>query len=272
MLAGNYDLPPVTGENRRPVVEEDEHSAAGAIHDDAEAAQYGFQGAVVHGIRVLESAMTPVYAAWGLDWFRGGRASMRHRRPVYEGTPLRAEISGGPEAFDIAVIDPAGEQPAVGVIYPPSAAPLALMPVPPVMPLFAEKVIAEKGAIVPGLMVVGAPVVVDEELLYRNVIEREQPYAVGEPILSASLPVQVAAMSVFDTIEYVTPGMHYSADATYRAPIRFGATLRSSGTMVNVFERNGHEYFEAQFVLADDDQVLAVVRQTVLYHMAKKGA
>lgn len=268
MLEGDHELAPVSAENRRPVEERDEN---GDIHDDSVAAEYGFQGAVVHGIRVLEAALAPAYLEWGEGWFSGGRVSLRHRRPVYHGTTLVARYgapSGG--TYPLTVLDPAGEEVAVGELTEPSGATEA-RPAPPAVPVPEPKRVAEKGAIRVGELVAGAPVVIDDDLLHRHLFDDPAWREPGKALLAASVVVHIAGAAGFDTYEWVTPGMYYAADVTFLAPPRYGATVHSSGPVVETYERNGNEYFVVDYTVADDERVIATVRQSVLYHMAPRA-
>jgi acyl dehydratase len=268
-LEGEHLLEPVSAENRRPVEERAEN---GDIHDDSVAAEYGFQGAVVHGIRVLEAALAPAYREWGTGWFDGGRVALRHRRPVYHGARLvaryRAADDGG---YALTVLDPAGEEVAVGELHPPTGPASPLAP-PPAVPVANPKRLAEKGSIAVGDVVSGEPVTIDDTLLHLHLYDDESLRRPGIPLLASSVLVHIAGAAGFDTYDWVTPGMYYAADATFLAPPRFGATVRSSGPVVETFERNGNDYFVVDYTVADDDRVLALVRQTVMYHMAPRGS
>lgn len=269
-LDGDYELGPVSAESRHP---EADKPAGGDIHDDSVAAEYGFAGAFVPGIRILEAALAPAYRTWGVGWFDGGRVALRHRRPVYHGTEVvgryrRRDADG---SFDLAVLDPAGEEVAVGELHGPRGL-VPAVPPPPHVPVASPKRLAEKGSIAVGDIVSGEPTVIDDALLHLNHFDDPSMRTPGTPLLAASLVVHLAGAAGFDTYDWVTPGMYYAADATFSAAPRFGATIRSSGPVVETFERNGNDYFVVDYTVADEERVLAVVRQTVLYYLAPRPA
>lgn len=269
MLTGDHEIGATSAENRKA---HPDGEVAGSIHDDSVAADYGFRGAVVHGIRVLEAALAPVYREWGTDWFSGGGISLRHRRPVYAGEPLVARFSPAERAgaFDLVVLDPAGEQVAVGEVTGPDAGRIA-PEVPPAAEPPSPKRRAEKGSIAVGDPVVGVPVPVDETLLHEQLFEDPALRRAGLALPAASLVVHVAGAAGFDTFEWQTPGMYYSSENTFFAPPRFGSTLRSTGVVVETFERNGNTFFTTDYTVADEHQVIAVSRLTVLYHMGTRS-
>jgi acyl dehydratase len=266
-LEGDHELEPVSAESRKPV---EERNANGDIHDDSVAEQYGFQGAFVAGIRILEAALAPVYREWGLGFFEGGRVALRHRRPVYHGARLVARY--GPEVdgvFPLTVLDPAGDEVAVGELHAPTGADEPAPP-PTRVPVADPKRVAEKGSIAVGEIVSGAPVAIDDALLHQQLFDDESWRRPGTLLPAASLLVHIAGAAGFDTYDWVTPGMYYAADVTFTGPPRYGATVHSSGPVIETFERNGNDYFVVDYTVADEERVLAVVRQTVLYYLAPR--
>lgn len=267
MIPGVFELGSVTSETSRERTAEE---LARDIHSDDVATAHGFAGAVVPGIRVLELALAPVVEDRGPGWFDGGRVALRHRRPVYEDMPLVAAFDDGDRAgrFAVEVRDAGGDVVAVGEFDEADGS--APPPVPVVRPAPATKFHAGKGEIPVGYEVVGQPLPVDAELL-AQLHHRRDDYEDGDLVLSAALAVQAAGRAGLDAFEYLTPAMHYAADATHHRAPRFGSVLRSTGVVTETFERRGNEFFVTDYVVADDEGVVAVVRQTVLYHMRTVG-
>ena len=63
-------------------------NAANRIHDDVVARRHGYEGALVAGVTVYGYLARLAVAAWGMDWVARGTASVRFRRPVYDGDEL----------------------------------------------------------------------------------------------------------------------------------------------------------------------------------------
>ena len=64
---------------------------AGTSHDEATARAMGFRAALIPGAFVYGHVTRMAVQGWGEDWLARGRASVRFRRPVYDGDPLLIE-------------------------------------------------------------------------------------------------------------------------------------------------------------------------------------
>lgn len=54
------------------------------IHSDEVAKAYGFTGALVPGVTVSSYLIHPAIEAWGMDWLQRGRAHVRVQSPLYD--------------------------------------------------------------------------------------------------------------------------------------------------------------------------------------------
>ena len=71
-------------------------NAENRIHNDEEAARFGFEGALVPGAAVFGHMTHPLVRALGPDWLSGWQVSVRFLRPAYDGDEMTVnhEIAG----------------------------------------------------------------------------------------------------------------------------------------------------------------------------------
>jgi len=120
------------------------HDSENRIHDDAEAARYGFRGGLVPGAAVFAYLARAVHAAFEDEWLGQGSMQAKFVKPVYHGERARAQacVTDDPGRLQLALIDPRGVACAVGEAYRVGAAavprsedfPAAVLPAPEARP------------------------------------------------------------------------------------------------------------------------------------------
>jgi len=120
------------------------HDSENRIHDDAEAARYGFRGGLVPGAAVFAYLARAVHAAFGDGWLEQGSMQAKFVKPVYHGERARAQAcaTGDPERLQLALVDwrgvtcAVGEARRVGAAAAPriEAYPAAALPAPQARP------------------------------------------------------------------------------------------------------------------------------------------
>ncbi len=98
-------------------------AADNQIHDDEVAQRFGFSGALVPGVELFAYLTSPLVAAWGEPWLRGGAVEVRFRAPVYDGEEVLVTVDG--DALTLS--GPDGTTRATGSVRPP-AQPAAVAP------------------------------------------------------------------------------------------------------------------------------------------------
>lgn len=273
------DLGPLVGSRRLPRIEAVVHrqpqddGVGGSIHSDAAAADWGFESALVPGIRIYEAALRPVVELLGEQWFRRGVGQMRHRAPAYEKSDLTVEFAEGEDSgrdLLMTVRNEAAEAVAVGWLRVDTRRGTA----PPDTPVRREPLPsfdAYPGTLVPGHPMVTGPVVVNADWLAEMGLEVPDDLAEGAPVEVPSLAQRFSTSANFETYEHVTPGIHYAGETHHFDPIRLGDTVENRGEIVSVYERNGRHYFDSRHAVLTARGVAAIVKQTVIYYQERRS-
>ena len=85
MLAGPFRTP-------RQMLAAQEYDGHASIHDDAVAAELGFQGGAIEGPTHFSQFVPLLYELWGQDWFEQGCLSVHFRNICFEGEEVRALV------------------------------------------------------------------------------------------------------------------------------------------------------------------------------------
>jgi hypothetical protein len=242
----------------------------GSIHTNDDAHRYGFESALVPGIHIFAAALAPIVEQAGDDWFATGRASLRHRRPVYEGETLDVEYAQDPTDPDrstLTIRNQRGEDVALGGFGTDAGGiPPRRITAPDAASGVVEKVLALPGALRVGQYVRFLPRSVDDTPF------ESRPLPAG-PIdceRALAVPVQVSTAAGFETFDYVSPGIHYAAHIRYFARAPRDSSISGTGIVTKVYERNRNHFFEMEFQVFANDLLIAVVDHTIMYVLAER--
>lgn len=233
------------------------------IHDDDVARSFGFTGALVPGVEVFAHATSPLVAAWGADFFTGGRVALRFRRPVYDGEAVRVTADPADDGFALAVTGPDGVVRAVGTAHAPVPAPpvdLDLYPVAPLpVPLLTDPRPGPFGTVeVPGDA--------------REA--RDYVAAVGDPaplyrdagLLHPGLLLRLVNLVLMSNVE-LGPWIHTSSDCRFLALPTVPTTATVRSVVTGTSRRGAHDEVAYDAVVLLDDRPVLQVRHTALYRL-----
>jgi acyl dehydratase len=239
------------------------------IHADSEAQAHGFRGGLVPGITTFGYMTRPVIDAFGLAWLDRGRASIRLRRPVYEGDSLlvcgtvaTADTEGVTVDVTIAGQD---EVKAVGTAIllarttplDPSAIPRA--PLPAVPPAVSREVLSAMpvlGSIEMDFDAASTPMfeIDDDPTIYRDA-------GVAHPALLLGAANMILAANVA-----LGPWIHVASEMCLCGRVRDGDHVSVRGKVDRLFERQGREFVDLSvLVVTNDRDAVVEVKHTAIY-------
>ena len=263
------------------------------IHDDDVARTYGFSGGLVPGATSYAYLAGHLARVLGERWVTGGASSIRLVRPVYEGERVqlcgevaRAEIDGGRGAVDLDcwVEGPDRTRRAVGtatlawgweraVEERPEFACAELPPRPhDERPMISLATAPVGWPLPPVLLSAGPP----EMAAYLDGIDNHDPLfregsAYGGPLVHPGWWAG-AANQVLARNFNLGPWVHTGSEIQHLAPAIARGTYHGYGTIVDAFEKRGHEYVTLDVLIADgDDQPVVRLRHTAIVVLAAHG-
>jgi acyl dehydratase len=241
------------------------------IHADAEARAHGFRGGLVPGITTFGYMTRPTIEAFGLAWLDRGHASIRLRKPVYEGDALEVHgtFAAAEEGNTAIAWTVTGEHEikATGTVTllgaPPPQADLSVFqaaPLPATPPPVSREVLAAAGALGslemrfgPGI---SAAEVDDDAAPYREA-------GVAHPALLLGAANMILASNVA-----LGPWIHVSSEMWLSGRVRDGDDVSVRGRIRRLFERNGRELVELSVVIVTNDrEAVARIEHTAIYRL-----
>jgi acyl dehydratase len=260
------------------IAHNDATDSGNPMHDDAAARAMNFKGALVPGVTVFGYMTRALLQHYGDSWLEGGCMQVRFRRPVYAGEQLEitclAETAVGQSVVTLAVLNPDGDACVVGRAS--MAAPAQVVPRLPRAALPSSRLLpenkwpAERGRFASehtfgSLNAVFAAMdadaflhaMQDDSAIYRN--------GVTHP---AWLLRQ--ANLVVDRNVDIGPWIHVESEVQNFAMARNDERIEVRAQVMQLFEKNGHEYFDLDVaMLADGDpeRLLMRVMHRAIYKM-----
>ena len=98
-------------------------SEGGSIHDDRQARQLGFRGALVPGSVVASAAMPLILERYGAPWMQGGWFTFTFMSPVYDAEEVQARAEDAGPRLDLQIASREGRVCCMGEAGLGSAAP-----------------------------------------------------------------------------------------------------------------------------------------------------
>lgn len=252
------------------------------VHSNEGARRFGFRAAIIAGTTVYGWAVPAVLQLLGPAWLDNGWHDVRFRRPIYPGDQITTRVQETVEeaaagAFDLTVLDPAGDGALVGQV--------GLGPAPWLGELHdSQRRTAEpKLDTVPDLVLASAPVGQDLRPL-ATLITPEDATTYAREIQHDSDPLWAGprprlhpgwiAFRMWPFIRHsvhLGPIIHTRSQIQHLAPAFAGQTITSSGHLLEAYERKGHHYFVTDgCITAEDGTDLARFRHTTIFKIAAR--
>lgn len=244
------------------------------IHSDDVAQDYGFEGGLVPGVTVSAYLVHPAVVAWGVDFLERGRAHVTVKKPVYDGRTFTVTAeSASDDSFRAELTDDRGTTCATADVSLPKA--------PPARPVKRNDPPAGGDRVPPtreGM----------ELLRHRGLGAIRLPWAEGLPMTTyfrdeTRLPAVLRADGGgFANTSFLLgltnwlvaanvdlgPWLHLETESQHFLRVPMGSDLIVEGTVVDLFERKGHEFVDvdvAAFLL--DDSPVLTARLRAIYRL-----
>jgi hypothetical protein len=247
------------------------------IHSDEVARRYGFRGGLVPGVSVYAYLVHPAVVAWGLDWLGRGASSVSLRKPLYDGSAFRVEPKlDGPQSYRGEVIDPEGVVCAEGGVSLPEAAPEAPaarrgdapVPAPDARPEATRatlEMLRERGM---GSLRLEWPKGGQPDRYVRDLeampdLVRLDREGFANPAFTLGLGNWALAANV-----RLGPWIHAESRVQHHAPIARESALAVESTVVDLFERSGHQFVDLDVsVFLEPDRPAMSIHHRAIYKL-----
>lgn len=248
------------------------------IHSDAMAEAYGYTGALVPGVTVSAYLIHPAVVSDGLGWLSRGHAHVSIKSPLYDHGEFEVLVRRAAYGYE-AELSSEGRLCAVAEVSLP-----AVMPSPPQFrgdPLLTDSYEPPKAsrACFEALRDKGCPAA-------RFRWSAEHPMATylraaeampdilrvdreADPGYANAAFLLGCGNWHFASVAHMNPWIHLETRSWNHAPVAPGSELVSEMTVVDLFERKGHEFADCTFHLfrADTRECVFVVEQRAIYRM-----
>jgi acyl dehydratase len=246
------------------------------IHGDAVARRYGFRGGLVPGVTVSAYLMHPAAVAWGMDWLERGAATAVVKKPLYDGTRFRVEVSpSGERAYAATLHDAEGTLVAEGSVRVTETA-----VDPPLMrgdarvqrdyerPRVSRAVMEQLRKT--GMRAVPSRFSEEAELTgyLRNPEAMANPYRPsGGRFASPAFLLGVTNWALSANV-YLPAWLHLQTEHQSFAPVPSGSELVTELAVADLFEKKGHEFVDLDLAtfFADGRPVMSA-RLRAIYHL-----
>ena len=237
----------------------------------------GFRAALIPGAFVYGHVTRMAVRGWGIDWLARGRASVRFRRPVYNGDPLlvtRGELKreGDGVTAEVTVVQTgSGEIVLDGSIGLADRAP----PPPDDLPLLPQRkppLEVAPGSLEPGLRFGCIETLLGHELVDQSLddFHETEPIYRERGLIHSGCLVRKTMSDVMGNLVLPMPLILAALDVQNVAPAPVGARYRTSATVTRVWEDRGKHYFDSEEWLVANG-MLAVARHVRRNLYARSG-
>lgn len=251
---------------------DDDPRYKGSIHDDAVARAKGFRAALVPGAFIYGHFSRLAISAWGEHWACSGAMNARFRRPVYNGDDLTLKAgplirNDGIYRSDVTATNQDGEVVALGWIGLPEHFPTAPRAADlPIIERPESRQKVDQKTLTPGM-----PVLTYERELTRTDFERSlsafnehHPIYADSGFVHSGCLMRLAMGDTNNSYIYPSPIVLTQAEAQHYALVYPGQRIKFSGSITDVFERNGRHYFASEeFMIADGAVVARFDRMSI---------
>lgn len=254
------------------------------IHSDEVAKAYGFTGALVPGVTVSSYLIHPAIEAWGKTWLDRGYAHARVQSPLYDHAHFEVQVTEAKDQYH-GELKSEGRLNAVADVLLPQHAPSA--------PEYRGDVLMEESCQAPiasresmeSLQGSGCPAkqflwsaehemaayLRDQSQMPALLRTNNSPEAGGYANPAFLLG---CANRHFAAVARMSPWIHLETKSQNYAAVPLDTALISEMTIVDLFERKGHEFADCVFNLFREDtrECVFVVEQRAIYRMRGVGS
>jgi len=246
------------------------------IHDDSEAASYGFRGGLVPGITVFAYMTVPLVARFGLDWLERGSMQVKFQQPFYDGeevvvqtevdeieSPIRVNVTASREdgakcATALATLGDRSEWLDAPLIdgYPEA----------PLPPLEARPA-ATRESLVPGTLLgsLTQKLIVPDVDVLESLNERLLIYSEVGAVAHPFVLLRSANEILMRNFK-LGPWIHAASDLINWSAVRDGEEISIRGRIADCFERKGHEFVVLDLLLvAEKSRAVQQVSHRAIY-------
>lgn len=250
------------------------------IHSDELARAYGFTGALVPGVTISSCLIHPAVMAWGLDWLSRGHAHVVVKSPLYDLAPFRVEVSDATDHSYEARLRTEDRLSAWATVILPGAVPEApLIRNDPLMTEDCQAPVANRKTM-EALKTDGcrahrfqwqadhemARYLRDQEHMAPLLRTDGQPGSGGFANMAFLLG---CANRHFAAVAQMSPWIHLETRSQNFSAVAMNTPLISEMSIVDLFERKGHEFADCRFNLfnADSGECVCTVEQRAIYQL-----
>jgi hypothetical protein len=232
------------------------------IHSDEVARQFGFSGALVPGVGIYSYIITPAAMRFGNEWLRGGNASVKFLKPVYDGGEVTVEcqeVSASEVHLELynsegvlcAVADAGLPQETKPII--PTGYPLAALPAP------ENRKPANAHAVPTGTSLGSLEGVFDSTKLGASFDPLVRPAAVLLALANDIVAANIA----------LGPWIHTGSVVTHWGLLNEGEPFSLRGRIVDSGQKRGHDHIVADLALfGASDRPIAAIRHSALIRLS----
>ena len=253
--------------------------SANQIHSDAMAEAYGFHGALVPGVTISGYLLHPAIAAWGLNWLTRGWAHVTVRSPLYDRSRFEVRTESTARGYE-ASLRSDDRLCAVAEVELPEQA--AEPPTPQGHPLMDRDHVPPRAT--PENM---------RALRDTGCLAARFRWSADQPMASylrdaSRMPSLLrtdegtnaegyanpsfllgCANYHFAAIAHMNPWIHMETRSRNFAPVPLDTELLSELTIVDLFERKGHQFADCRVNLfrRDDSTCVCSIEQRAIYQV-----
>jgi acyl dehydratase len=251
----------------------DEPHYKGSIHDDAVARARGYKAALIPGAFVYGHISRGAIESWGQAWAERGAMSARFRKPVYNHDKITVHLDalvddGAFVRSQAQVVNGDGDVVATGwvalahkPVTPPQPESLTLLPSPKTPP-----------PIKAGELPVGAPLHSRDRILTAEdfagslvAFAETHPIYADPGFVHSGMLMRTAMGDVNSGWKFPAAIVLVETETQHFRPVYPGQSIRTAGTIAEIYERKGKHHFVSEEVLLADGQPAARFRRTQIY-------
>ena len=231
------------------------------IHEDATAAAHGFRAGLVPGVTVYGYMIPPILDSFGVAWLERGAMVVRFHEPVYDGelVDVEAHLSGGGR-LELSLSN--GRATGIAWMDMQEEAPVVENHATAALPAEDQRPAASHETLVKG-SVLGT--LVKRLELNETAITAPLAPAIGSRRLAHPAVLLALANELLMRNVALGPWIHARSEVTNYASAQDGDTLTVRGTIVETYERKGHEFVVLDVLTGNGNRASQRVRHTAIW-------
>jgi len=249
--------------------------AVNEIHGDKMAKQYGFKGGLVPGATVCAYLTHPAVESYGLDYLNKGHSQVSLRSPLYDGSPFEVRVQDHTSSVYASFLHPVGEESV-------AEAEIKISETPERAPVYRGDELGNAKATqlvaswenIEQLQQDGCKAFVDHWTLDHQMasyLRDSSSMAKAFAVDGYANPGFIVGMTnwIMASNLYMNPWILVEACCQNYAAIPLGTKIIGEMRVVELFERKGHEFVDADINLFDagDHRCLSALRLRAIYRV-----